>query len=110
MCARNHSRSYASEQWQSHEIALQLLSEHVSAATVLFDFRGLGRKGVEGRTHVLLRLGSLPEQAVAHAWALGMCRKLKKENHLVERSALAQDRAYELLPFTLCQTCSATSS
>jgi hypothetical protein len=60
---------------------------------MLFDFRGLGPKGVEKRTHVFLRLGSLPEQAVG---------KLGKENHLVERSTSAQDRAYELLPFTLC--------
>jgi len=90
----NHSGSYASEQSRSHEIALYLLFEHVSAATMLFDFRGLGPGGVEKRTHVFLRLGSLPEQAVG---------KLGKENHLVKR-------AYELLPFTLCQTCSVTFS
>jgi hypothetical protein len=45
--ARNHFGSYASEQPQSHKIALHLLSEHVSAATMLFDFKGLGRRGVE---------------------------------------------------------------
>jgi len=56
--ARNHFGSYASEQPQSHKIALHLLSEHVSAATMLFDFKGLGRKGVERRTHVFLRLRS----------------------------------------------------
>ena len=110
LCARNHSGSYASEQSQSHETGLHLLSEHVSTTTILFDFGGLRRKGVEGRTHVLLRLRSLPEQAVARAWALGMCRKLEKEIHQVKRSASAQDRTYELFPFMLCQTCSATSS
>ena len=35
---------YTSEQPQSHEIALHLLSEHVSATTMLFDSRGLDQK------------------------------------------------------------------
>ena len=76
--AHNHSGFNASEQSQSHEIALHLPSEHVSAATVLFDFRGLGRKSVERRAHVFLRLGSLPEQAVAYTWVHDIAESSRK--------------------------------
>ena len=57
--ARNHSGSYTSEQSRSHEIALYLLSEHVSAATMLFDFRSLGRKVSRGGLTCFCGLGTI---------------------------------------------------
>jgi hypothetical protein len=98
VCAHNHSGSYASEQSQSHKIALYLLSEHTSAATVLFGFRDLRRIGVEGRTHVLLRLGGPGTSSCTclGAWYVQKAREMESPSRTFSFSSRSRVRTFSI--------------